>query len=273
MHRASAGAEHGAELATVISAAFRLPWDQLEPLLYEIMDGVKAGRTDWSSIELEARSNVHIAEERAGVQMSNSLAGLFPPWGDAVDAKSVAAFPLQLKHAGCYLGSSLNQNLSSSIPTLSAVLGGALAGLGLAPGGAARGVGHARTALVGDAAHTTHPLAGQGLNLGIQDVRALTDAISDACNHGMDIGTHNALAPYERARYLPNQAMLSVTDHLHWLFATRPDSAHAPQGAGALPILREAALKALVWTRSTGLEIVNELSPLKRLFAQTAGSK
>ena len=128
------------------------------------------------------------------------------------------------------------------------------------------------TVLVGDAAHSTHPLAGQGLNMGLQDVRALCEALQDASLHGMDIGTHQALQPYERARYLPNQLMLSVTDHLHWLFATRPASPYTHPMHPLQRSLREQALRALVWARSTGLDVVNELGPLKRLLTAGAGS-
>ena len=189
------------------------------------------------------------------------------PWGDAVDARGVASFPLQLKHAGCYIGSRLQHP-----GPLSTALTAALTALSLTPGGAARGGGQGRTVLVGDAAHSTHPLAGQGLNMGLQDVRALCEALQDASLHGMDIGTHQALQPYERARYLPNQIMLSVTDHLHWLFATRPASPYTHPMHPLQRSLREQALRALVWARSTGLDVVNELGPLKRLLTAGAGS-
>ena len=108
--------------------------------------------------------------------------------------------------------------------------------------------------------------------MGLQDVRALCEALQDASQHGMDIGTHQALQPYERARYLPNQLMLSVTDHLHWLFATRPASPYTPPMGPLQRSLREQALRALVWARSTGLDVVNELGPLKRLLTAGAGS-
>lgn len=267
MHRSALTAEDGTSsaLAALVSAGFRLPWDALEPLLYA------AGQTEPQELEARIMAAMATYEQRAGASAPSAYTGAVPPWGDAVDARGVASFPLQVKHAGCYLGSSLNQRLGSSLAP-SAVLAGALTTLGLAPGGAGRGCGQGRTVLVGDAAHSTHPLAGQGLNLGIQDVRALCAALDDACEHGMDIGTHSALHPYERARYLPNQAMLSVTDHLHWLFATRPASAHTPPMGAVQRSVREAALRALVWARSTGLDVVNELTPLKRILESNAGS-
>lgn len=57
-----------------------------------------------------------------------------------------------------------------------------------------------RVALAGDSAHVVHPLAGQGLNLGLKDVAALVDVIADAAHVGLDIGSEAALAPYTRWR-------------------------------------------------------------------------
>lgn len=257
-------------LALLVSAGFRLPWPALEALVHEAAARVARGCTDWGAFAGMVHAAVADAECTAGRDMSSAYAGAVPPWTDAVDAASVASFPLQLKHAACYLGSSLNQPARAGlVPMPSAVLAGALTAAGLLPAGGGRGCGEPRTVLVGDAAHSTHPLAGQGLNLGLQDVRALVHALEDACMHGQDIGAHGALAPYERARYAANQAMLSATDHLHWLYAIRPDSPYAPRAS----LVRAAALHALVWARSTGLDIVNELTPLKRLFAQSAGSR
>ncbi|WFD26585.1 Putative ubiquinone biosynthesis monooxygenase [Malassezia nana] len=263
MHRASPVQDGTSSvLATLISAAFRLPWPALEGLLNE------APTESTPDFERRVHETMAAYEQRAGTDAPSAHTSAVPPWADAVDVRSVASFPLQLQHASCYLGSSLNQ--SSVFPRPSDVIAGALTALGLTPGGAARGAGQGRTVLVGDAAHATHPLAGQGLNMGLQDVRALLSTLEDASAYGMDIGTHAALQSYERARYLPNQAMLSFTDHLHWLFATPPHSAQ-PHGALAAAV-RAQALRILVWARSTGLEVVNELGPLKRFFEAGAGS-
>ncbi|WFD34592.1 Putative ubiquinone biosynthesis monooxygenase [Malassezia cuniculi] len=266
MHRTSGGNV----LAHLVSAGFRLPWKALEGLIYEALDRVARQDTDWDAFSERIYATVADAESSAGRDMPSAYTGAVPPWADAVDARSVASFPLQLKHASCYLGSSLNQDMGSGLlPAPSTVLASALSAIGVLPAGGGRGQGQPRTVLVGDAAHSTHPLAGQGLNLGLQDVRALVQALEEACLHGLDIGSHGALSPYERARYAPNQAMISATDHLHWLFAIRPNSQFSPNPSP----LRSAALDALVWARSTGLEVVNELTPLKRLFAQSAGSR
>ena len=257
-------------LALLVSAGYRLPWPMLEALIYDAVARVSRGDADWAAFGDQISAAVAEAEHAAGRDMSSAYTGAVPPWADGIDARSVASFPLQVKHASCYLGSSLNQQAGAGmLPAPSTVLAGVMTAAGLLPAGGGRGAGEPRTVLVGDAAHSTHPLAGQGLNLGLQDVRALVEALEEACVTGMDIGSHGALAPYERARYTANHAMLSATDHLHWLYAIRPDSPYAPQPS----LLRSAALDALVWARSTGLEVVNELTPLKRLFAQSAGSR
>jgi 2-octaprenylphenol hydroxylase len=69
-----------------------------------------------------------------------------------------------------------------------------------------------RIALIGDAAHQIHPLAGQGLNLGIQDAMALANAIRAAHEAKWDIGSRRVLRSYERARKGPNWLMLSAVD-------------------------------------------------------------
>lgn len=274
MHRASTAAtDLPTLLATMISAGFRLPWPALETLLYRAKALAASDSPDWAAFQAELHAALIEAEQVQGAAAPSPHLGMVPPLGDAVDAKSVASFPLQLKHAGCYLGSTLNRHVGSAIPAPSTLLAGALTALGLTPGGAARGNGQARTVLVGDAAHTTHPLAGQGLNLGIQDVRALNTALADAARLGMDYGLDSALREYEAERYLPNQAMISVTDHLHWLFAKRPTSPYAPGTPGVGQSVRQAALQALVWARSTGLDVVNELGPLKDVLLQNAGSQ
>lgn len=267
-HRRAPSHEDGTSstLAALISAGFRLPWPVLEALLYDVTP-----TTDPAAFEQRIYDAVATYEQTQGAAALSSFAGDVPPWAEALDTRSVASFPLQVKHAGCYLGSSLHSH-TSPLPRPSTILNGVLTTLGLTPGGAAQGMGQGRTVLVGDAAHSTHPLAGQGLNMGVQDVRALIAALRDACEHGMDIGTHQALRAYEAARYLPNQAMLSVTDHLHWLFATRPASSYTQQPGALQSTLREAALQSLVWARSTGLDLVNELGPLKRFFEAGAGS-
>lgn len=131
----------------------------------------------------------------------------------AVQPNSVASFPLRFRHADTYISS--------------------------------------RIALVGDAAHTIHPLAGQGLNMGLGDVRALLEAIEYHIKHGGDIGAEGNLDRYERNVYVANSRMLGVVDKLHWLYRWE-----GPLGVGM---------------RSLGLKTVDQLGGLKRLLMMQAG--
>lgn len=106
-----------------------------------------------------------------------------------------------------------------------------------------------RLALVGDAAHHVHPLAGQGVNLGLRDVRALADVLG-ARGPQRDCGALPLLRRYERARREDALAMLAVTDGLQRLFSsTLP-------GAGRL--------------RNAGLALTGRLPLVRRLLAQHA---
>jgi ubiquinone biosynthesis monooxygenase Coq6 len=147
----------------------------------------------------------------------------FPPRVVAVENSSRAAFPLKLNHVDEYT----------------------------AP----------RIALVGDAAHTVHPLAGQGLNLGLADVRSLCAVIKESLFLGQDIGEFYstmelmigsvvALAKYPLERYSANHRMLGVCDKLHKLYS----------------IENSVAVKLRSW----GLEAVNEIGALKRYIVQNA---
>ena len=69
-----------------------------------------------------------------------------------------------------------------------------------------------RTLLVGDAAHTIHPLAGQGLNLGFADILSLQQVLISARRRGEDIGTNKVLSKYENSRKLPNLTMIAMME-------------------------------------------------------------
>lgn len=100
-----------------------------------------------------------------------------------------------------------------------------------------------RFALIGDAAHSVHPLAGQGLNLGFRDVAALTETIVDAARLGLDIGQATTLERYERWRRFDTLAAASGFDLLNRLFSTHSTLARSTRGAAlaftnALPALK-----------------------------------
>ena len=103
-----------------------------------------------------------------------------PPIITGVQEGSVASFPLRFRHA----------------TTLTAP----------------------RIALVGDAAHTIHPLAGQGLNLGLADAKALADTIAYSTEHGMDIGDGMALERYSSERFGKGMMMAGGVDALNWMY-------------------------------------------------------
>ncbi|KAA8903579.1 hypothetical protein FN846DRAFT_780004 [Sphaerosporella brunnea] len=183
------------DFAAMVNAAFRLSHVDLD----YIFANVKTG----------------IANEVAWREKNTA----FDPWRvpatvTGVQEKTVASFPLKMRHADSYISE--------------------------------------RVALIGDAAHTVHPLAGQGLNQGIGDVRSLIKALEYAVQHGQDIGSVLSLEPYYSEQYLKNHVMLGVVDKLHKLYATTS----AP----------------VVVARSLGLDLVDKLGPLKKFFmAQAAG--
>jgi 2-polyprenyl-6-methoxyphenol hydroxylase-like FAD-dependent oxidoreductase len=107
-------------------------------------------------------------------------------------------------------------------------------------------------ALLGDAAHLVHPLAGQGLNLGLADVAALVQVLHEAreAEPWRSIGDERVLQRYERARWFDTQAMLTLTDSLVHLFGN------------ANPVVRDL--------RNMGMNAVNGLGPLKRWLVNQA---
>lgn len=100
-----------------------------------------------------------------------------------------------------------------------------------------------RLALLGDAAHVIHPLAGQGLNLGLRDVAALAESIADAARLGLDPGGPEVLKRYERWRRFDTVAMAGATDGLNRLFSNRSDALRAVRDVGLGIVARMPALK------------------------------
>ncbi|KAJ3572364.1 hypothetical protein NP233_g3136 [Leucocoprinus birnbaumii] len=216
-------------LACMINAAFRLPQLSLQYLYDRIFEAQASGTPLTAELiqeEVLWREKSHAIDQHSALSTSSTFAPvgipptdseLFPPLVTSIQAGTIASFPLRFNHTESYLG---------------------------------EGAG-ARTVLVGDAAHTIHPLAGQGLNLGLGDVECLARCVETAVLSGSDVGTYTALQPYARERYLINHSIMAAVDKLHKLYTTD--------------------FEPIVWARSTGLEVVNELDALKAAIMMTAG--
>lgn len=107
-----------------------------------------------------------------------------------------------------------------------------------------------RMALVADAAHGIHPIAGQGLNLGYRDVDALAALLIEAHEKGQDPGAQDLLERYQRTRRFDNMSMAAVTDGLVRLFSNN------------IPPVR--------FLRRAGLRAVSKLPPVKKFFMRRA---
>ncbi|CAL1715318.1 unnamed protein product [Somion occarium] len=172
-------------LAAMINAAFRLPEVSMRYLHSRIVEAQERG----SPITLdELREEIAFRERSHAIDSHSAYSSLvvqqdtsgippegadgLPPLVTSIQPGTIASFPLRFSHAESYIG---------------------------------EGAG-ARTVLVGDAAHTTHPLAGQGLNMGLADVRALADCISQAVSRGLDLGKflHRSTALFSQS--LPRES-------------------------------------------------------------------
>ncbi|OJJ49299.1 hypothetical protein ASPZODRAFT_150200 [Penicilliopsis zonata CBS 506.65] len=136
-----------------------------------------------------------------------------PPMVTGVQERSVASFPLRFRHASTYISP--------------------------------------RVALIGDAAHVIHPLAGQGLNLGLGDVASLSNTIEYAVTHGMDVGDLLSLERYSTERWGANAKVGGVCDLLHKLY-------NVP---GQGPV---------AWGRSLGLNVIDRLPFVKGFLMRQA---
>lgn len=105
-------------------------------------------------------------------------------------------------------------------------------------------------ALIGDAAHVVHPLAGQGVNLGLLDAAVLARVLQDAARRRRPLAALATLRRYERWRRGENQLMLQALDGIERLFDNR--------------------IPPLAWLRNTGLTLTDRLTPIKYLLARQA---
>lgn len=150
-------------LALMINAAFRLPEVSVRYLHRLWLENPQDLSAERVLDEIQWREHSHSIDMHSAYSSRSSNATGIPPSGaelvppavTSIQPGTVASFPLRLTHADTYIG--LDERGS-------------------------------RTALLGDAAHTIHPLAGQGLNMGLADAQALADCIASSVGVGADIG-------------------------------------------------------------------------------------
>ncbi|WP_352310278.1 FAD-dependent monooxygenase [Psychrobacter sp. W2-37-MNA-CIBAN-0211] len=187
--------------------------------LADITDEDKANPEHWQSIVWTLPRNQALAliEEDARVIADKLAAASNYELGAISQIESIASFPLTAQQAKSYVADNL--------------------------------------VLIGDAAHGVHPLAGQGLNLGMLDVQTLSEQLSHdfARSGGTSWGGNQTLRSYERLRRPHNSLMMHSFSALNWLFA------------GSL-----AQMRPIQQIRSEGMYRVGKIKPLMRLFAKQA---
>ena len=105
-------------------------------------------------------------------------------------------------------------------------------------------------ALIGDAAHSIHPLAGQGVNMGFADVEVLSQVISSALVKGEDFACHQTLSRYQRARKGQNMTMMAAMEGFKRLFGSEDPG--------------------LKWLRNSGLKLTDKLPGVKKQLMRQA---
>ena len=187
--------------------------------LADITDEDKANPQHWQSIVWTLPRNQALAliEEDARVITDKLAAASNYELGAITQIESIASFPLTAQQAKSYVADNL--------------------------------------VLIGDAAHGVHPLAGQGLNLGMLDVQALSEQLAHDFERsgGTSWGSNQTLRSYERLRRPHNSIMMHSFSALNWLFA------------GSL-----AQMRPIQQIRSEGMYRVGKIKPLMRLFAKQA---
>ena len=187
--------------------------------LADITDADKANPQHWQSIVWTLPRNQALAliEEDARVITDKLAAASNYELGAITQIESIASFPLTAQQAKSYVADNL--------------------------------------VLIGDAAHGVHPLAGQGLNLGMLDVQTLSEQLAHDFERsgGNSWGSNQTLRSYERLRRPHNSLMMHSFSALNWLFA------------GSL-----AQSRPIQQIRNEGMYRVGKIKPLMRLFAKQA---
>ena len=187
--------------------------------LADITDADKANPEHWQSIVWTLPRNQALAliEEDARVIADKLAAASNYELGAITQIESIASFPLTAQQAKSYVADNL--------------------------------------VLIGDAAHGVHPLAGQGLNLGMLDVQTLSEQLAHDFERsgGTSWGSNQTLRSYERLRRPHNSLMMHSFSALNWLFA------------GSL-----AQMRPIQQIRNEGMYRVGKIKPLMRLFAKQA---
>ena len=120
-----------------------------------------------------------------------------------------------------------------------------------------------RLALIGDAIHSIHPIAGQGLNMGLRDVSALSETVINAQKLGLDIGDYNTLSNYQKWRRFDNTVMIASTDSLNRLFSNDFMPLKIARNIGLASISKIPVLKRFFMRHAMGL--TGEIPHLMRI--------
>jgi 2-octaprenyl-6-methoxyphenol hydroxylase len=181
---------------------------------------------------------VKVKSSAAGASRCSLVWTMTPSQAEEIKQLSDDAFKVELERAfGSYLGAITHVGKRDVYPLVLLQ---------------AQQQSYHRMALVGNASHTIHPIAGQGFNLGLRDVEVMADLVKNALAAGQDIGNFALLHSYQMNRSKDQQQVIQLTDSLVTLFAND--------------------LPPLVVGRNIGLQALNIMSPLKdALVKKTMG--
>ncbi|KAI8902038.1 hypothetical protein BC833DRAFT_521511 [Globomyces pollinis-pini] len=166
-----------------------------------------------SHLEADGSINVDVKDEAEWGRESTDGQSMQPPFVVGVTDKSRATFPLRLRHAESYISE--------------------------------------RVVLIGDAAHTVHPLAGQGLNLGLADAKSLSDCLNNGFRDGQDVGNPHLLEKYASERYMENAGVLFACDSLSRLFSNETEVLSLIRGFGFNILDQSQLVKSMIMKVTT----------------------